>query len=106
MGELVFELSHIDVPQGAADGCFTGQPAPLWLEGGQQKRGVALHPVRNGGSAALLAQHGTRNHTEEQAHASRLPRAWRGSGTAVSAANTVLYCGWSIVRLLTTCGYV
>ncbi len=65
MREMVVAMIYINVSQRAANGGFTRHLTTVWLEGGEQQRGVAMHPISNRGGAALLAEHGTRNHTKQ-----------------------------------------
>ncbi len=102
----MFEVAHVNVPQGAPNGRLTRQPAPLRLKGGQQKRCVTVNPVGNRGGAALLTEHGTRNDAKQYrpcvAFAARVARVGHGSEGVEQAAIWVV----SIVVLLVLCGYI
>ena len=54
-------MVYVDVAQSAANRCFTGQPASVWLEGGAQQRSMAVDPIGTSGGAPVLAEHGTGN---------------------------------------------
>jgi hypothetical protein len=58
VGEEVFKDTHIDLLDGAADSGFTGEACFGRLEGVQEFGGMKGSPVGDGGSPALVVEHG------------------------------------------------
>ena len=61
----MFQVHHINVAQGPADGGLARHALTGWVKGCQEQRRVTLHPVGNRGSAALLTQHRAGNHAQD-----------------------------------------